>query len=400
MNIAIIGGGAAGFMAAITAKSDSPTSEVSIFEKNSKLLSKVKVSGGGRCNVTHACFNNSTLTTFYPRGSKFLKKAFVHFSTVDTVNWFQNRGVELKTESDNRMFPSSNTSQSIIDCLIKECEKIGVQIKIKQEINAIYFNDNQLSIQIADHKIKYEKIIIATGGANHINKYDWLKKIDIKIVPPVPSLFTFNMPSETINSLMGIVASNTSVRIQGTKQSQEGPLLITHWGFSGPAILKLSAFQAIHLSECNYNFKVHINWCNFSESEYLKIIAEERNSRRNIYNKNPFNLSNRLWEFLLQKVSIDKFKSWDQVSKKEFNKILNILLNDEYQVNGKTTFKEEFVTCGGVSLEEINPNTMEHKRIPNLFFCGEVLNIDGVTGGFNFQSAWTTGFLAGKNSAI
>ena len=400
MNIAIIGGGAAGFMAAITAKFESPTSEVCIFEKNSKLLSKVKVSGGGRCNVTHACFNNSTLTTFYPRGSKFLKNAFDHFSTIDTVNWFQNRGVELKTESDNRMFPSSNNSQSIIDCLLNECEKIGVHIKTKQEINAIYSIDNQLYIQIAESRIAFDKIIVATGGANHKNKYEWLKKININIVPPIPSLFTFNMPTEAIKSLMGIVAPNTSVRIQGTKQSQNGPLLVTHWVFSGPAILKLSAFQAIHLAQCSYNFKVQINWCDCSEAEYVKIISRERDSRRNIYNKNPFNLSSRLWEFLLEKISIDKSKSWNQLSKKDCNKILNKLLNDEYQVNGKTTFKEEFVTCGGVSLEEINPNTMEHKRIPNLFFCGEVLNIDGVTGGFNFQSAWTTGFIAGKNSAV
>jgi predicted Rossmann fold flavoprotein len=398
MRIAVIGGGAAGFMAAITAKQSSPKSEVFLFEKSNKLLSKVKVSGGGRCNVTNACFSISELSKKYPRGGAFLKKSFPHFFTKDTIDWFESRGVKLKAENDNRMFPITDNSQTIIDCLLRECENEEVEIKLNNVVKKITKTDVGFILEINDEIIQVERVIIATGGSAKKQGFDWLSDLGLTIVDPVPSLFTFNMPSEKIKNLMGVVAKNTSVSIQGIKQKQYGPLLITHWGMSGPAILKASAWNARELKANSYNFNININWANLSEQEYISIISENKNSNRTISNKNPFDLPNRLWVFLLEKVNISNISTWNSLSKKESNRLLNTLLNDTYEVKGKTTFKEEFVTCGGVSLEEVNPKTLESKLHKGLYFCGEVLNIDGITGGFNFQAAWTTGFLAGKNS--
>ncbi len=398
MRIAVIGGGAAGFMAAITAKHSSPISEVLLFEKSNKLLSKVKISGGGRCNVTNACFSISELSKNYPRGGAFLKKSFPYFFTKDTIEWFEDRGVQLKAENDNRMFPITDNSQTIIDCLLNECKKVGVEIKLKKTLNKITKTDACFNLEINDEIIKVDRVIIATGGSPKKQGFDWLSELGISIVDPVPSLFTFNMPSEKIKDLMGVVAHNTSVSIQGVKQKQYGPLLITHWGMSGPAILKASAWYARELESKSYNFKININWSNLSEQEYISILSENKNSNRTISNKNPFDLPNRLWRFLLEKVNIPTDSTWNNISKKATNRLLNALLNDSYEVKGKTTFKEEFVTCGGVSLDEVHPKTLESKLYDGLYFCGEVLNIDGITGGFNFQAAWTTGFLAGKNS--
>jgi predicted Rossmann fold flavoprotein len=399
MKVAIIGGGAAGFFAAISCKAHHPDAQVTIYEKSGKLLSKVKVSGGSRCNVTHACFSISQLAKFYPRGEKQLKKAFGFFNTNHTVEWFESRGVELKTEADNRMFPTTDNSQTIIDCLMGEAEKTGVIIKLNSPVNSLAKKENGFELKIKDQLLSVDKVIVATGGSPKLPGYDWLKELGHTIVPPVPSLFTFNMPQEPVKELMGVVADPVSVRIQGTKLKSEGPLLITHWGMSGPAILKLSAFGARTFHDLNYEFKAQINWLGpINEEELRKQITSELTlmSKRKLANKNPFEIPNRLWLFLLNKLEINPDITWEELGKKNRNRLLNTLLNDVYQVKGKTTFKEEFVTCGGIALQNVSMRTMESKPCPGLYFAGEVLDIDGVTGGFNFQAAWTTGFLAGK----
>lgn len=400
MRIAIIGGGAAGFMAAITAKSHNGKNEVVLFEKSNKVLAKVKISGGGRCNVTNACFSVSQLVKNYPRGEKFLKNAFSQFYTHDTIDWFESRGVPLKAEADNRMFPISDNSQSIVDCLMNEIDKLGVQLKLQSVISKIEKVEDQFVLEINKQDNHFDKVIIATGGSPKLSGFDWLNNLQKNIVEPVPSLFTFNIPKDGITQLMGVVASNATVRIQGTKIKHSGPLLITHWGMSGPAVLKTSAFGARYLFDCNYNFNIQINWTKFNEEEYQNIIADNKTSNRIVTNKNPFEIPARLWNFIVQKSQISESKKWNELSKKDTNKLLNHLINDVYTVKGKTTFKEEFVTSGGVELNDINNQTMESKNCKGLYFCGEVMNIDGVTGGFNFQAAWTSGFLAGKNSTI
>lgn len=399
--IAVIGGGAAGFFAAISAKVHSPSSEVIIFEKTSKLLAKVKVSGGGRCNVTHACFKSSELAKFYPRGGKQLRKAFDQFNTQDTVDWFETRGVALKAEDDNRMFPTTDDSQTIIDCLMAETKKLGIRISISSAILKINKLTSNFELTLKSGVQTFDKVIIASGGSPKAEGFDWLKALGHEIVSPVPSLFTFNMPKEPIKELMGLSVPNASVRVQGTKLVQSGPLLITHWGMSGPAVLKTSAWGARALSDMNYQFVAHINWLGTVKENELRqmiegVIAEF--GKRMLRNKNPFDMPQRLWGFLLDKVGLSLEKLWSELGKKGINKLVNILLNDEYSVSGKTTFKEEFVTCGGVSLSDVDFKTMESRACPGLYFAGEVLDVDGVTGGFNFQAAWTTGFIAGKAS--
>ena len=400
MEIAIIGGGAAGFFAAISAKQHHPDASVTLYEKSGKLLSKVKVSGGGRCNVTHACFNVSQLARFYPRGSKQLKKAFGTFSTQDTVNWFENRGVKLKTEPDNRMFPVTDSSQTIIDCLVREAGTLGVKIKQNFQILSIRPDAGGYNLESKDGQIiTAGKVIITTGGSPKPEGFEWLKQLGHTIEHPVPSLFTFNMPQEPIKKLMGLSVSHTAVRVQGTKLKEEGPLLITHWGMSGPAILKLSAYGARVLNQLDYNFKVQVNWQgNLTEAEIQQVLSEQATNytRKKMLNANPFDIPNRLWDFLLAKIDLREDITWGELGKKGHNKLVNILINDIYEVSGKTTFKEEFVTCGGVSLQDVDFSTMQSRKMPGIYFAGEVLDIDGVTGGFNFQAAWTTGYIAGR----
>ncbi len=401
MNVAVIGGGAAGFFAAISCKAHHPDAHVTIYEKSDKLLAKVKISGGGRCNVTHACFSNSQLVKYYPRGEKQLKKAFAYFNPTNTIEWFENRGVKLKTEEDGRMFPITNASQTIVNCLMKEVEKSGISIELHQPIIAIEKENNNFKLTLRDKLIYADKVIIASGGSPKTEGFAWLEKLGHTIESPVPSLFTFNMPDEPVKILMGVSVDNCSVRIPGTKLKTEGPLLITHWGMSGPAILKLSAWGARVLKDLNYRFTIQINWLGAMNEDAARTILTKEimlHPKKKISNSNPFQLPGRLYNFLLSKVNINQDALLEEIGKKNENRLLNTLLNDEYKVEGKTTFKEEFVTCGGVKLDEVSMETMESKVCPGLYFAGEVLDIDGVTGGFNFQAAWTTGFIAGKLS--
>ena len=399
--ISIIGGGAAGFFAAISAKEHHPEVEVTIYEKSAKLLSKVKVSGGGRCNVTHACFDNKKLLTFYPRGANYLRKAFEQFNTRSTVDWFKNRGVELETLSDNCIFPKSNSSQTIIDCFLNEARKLGVKHLLQTPINDIHqLSNEQFTLVSTKETFIADRIIYTIGGQPKNNSLHWLEKFNHELVEPVPSLFTFNMPTEPIRDLMGIVVEETTTKIEGTKLEASGPLLITHWGMSGPSILKLSAFGARLLADRNYDFHILVNWLHNQKETEVRTTLEETlmtHSEKKMGNLNPFGLSTRLWHFLLEKSNISVDSKWKELQGKKVNKLINTLVNDRYHVSGKTTFKEEFVTAGGVGLSDVDFNTMESRKVKGLFFAGEVLDVDGVTGGFNFQAAWSTGWIAGKN---
>ncbi|MGF2411329.1 MAG: NAD(P)/FAD-dependent oxidoreductase [Ferruginibacter sp.] len=398
--LVVIGGGAAGFFCAINAARMNPDLQVTIAEKTNKLLSKVKVSGGGRCNVTHACFSIADMIKKYPRGAAFLKKAFHHFFTTDTIEWFAARGVELKTEGDGRMFPVTNSSQTIIDCLMKEANKYGVQILMNAEVKQLTKENDRFEISIADNRVLHADFIcIASGGYPKSVQFDWLKKAGHTIDTPVPSLFTFNMPGNAITALMGVVVENAVVKIMGTKLQEQGPLLITHWGMSGPAVLKLSAWGARELQTKNYEFKIVVNWIpDFNENTLREKMQQLRFdiAAQKIVNRNPFALPNRLWEYLLQQAEVDANLRWADLPAAKQNKLIKMLCVQEFAVKGKTTFKEEFVTSGGIELNEIDYNTMQSKKLPGLFFAGEVINVDGVTGGFNFQNAWTTGWIAAK----
>ena len=400
IQVAVIGGGAAGFFAAISCKHHNPNAAVVIFEKSAKTLAKVKVSGGGRCNVTNATYSISELSKNYPRGEKQLKKAFSQFMTTDTIEWFESRGVELITQDDQCIFPKAQDSQVIIDCLMNEVDKLGITIKLQTRIESITPINGAFKLAIrGQNEAIYDKVIIAMGGQPKMSGLEWLADLGHKIEPPVPSLFTFNMPKNTVTQLMGVVVNPASVKIPGTKLEDSGPLLITHWGMSGPAILKLSAWGARVLESKNYQFKVLVNWLNLkNEDEVRTSVDKVRNelSGKMIKNTNPFGLPNRLWTFLLDKYDINSELRWGELGKKGKNKMIQLLYIDEYDVSGKTTFKEEFVTCGGVSLSDVNFKTMESKVCPGMYFTGELLDIDGITGGFNFQAAWTTGFIAGK----
>jgi predicted Rossmann fold flavoprotein len=397
-NIAVIGGGASGFMAAITAKETNISSNVTIFEKTDKLLAKVKISGGGRCNVTNATYSLSKLIKSYPRGGKKLKKSFNIFNTKNTVTWFESKGVKLKTEEDNRIFPLSNNSESIVNILISTAEELAIRISLKSKVNKIQITKQGFILNINKEKLFFEKIIIASGGSAKSSGFEWISSLGYKIINPVPSLFTFNMPKNPITKLMGLSVSDVTVSIKGSSLKQTGPLLITHWGMSGPAILKLSSWGARDLADLNYDFTVQVNWLTLNE-EIVREKIMKISSNKKIYNHNPFIIPKRLWLFILEKLEIPEDKIWRELSKKNKNRLINTLINDEYEIKGKTTFKEEFVSCGGISLSEVNMLTMESKRHNGLYFAGELLDIDGVTGGFNFQAAWTTGYLAGKNSA-
>ncbi|MEQ9120883.1 NAD(P)/FAD-dependent oxidoreductase [Fulvivirga sp.] len=400
MRVAVIGGGAAGFFAAISCKTHHPKAEVVIYEKGSKLLSKVKVSGGGRCNVTHQCFDNKKLAAHYPRGEKFLRNAFSQFAVEDAIDWFESNRVVLKAENDGRMFPVTDDSQTIINALMTKARQLGIVLNLKQQAAQLLVKQGGLDI-ISHEGIEfsYNKVIVASGGSPKIEGLQWLEVLGHAISPPVPSLFTFNMPNEPVKALMGVAVERATIKVQGTKLKQSGPLLITHWGMSGPAILKTSAWGARELSDLGYKFKIQVNWVDDKSENDLRLMInemQENHHKRMVANKNAFGIPSRLWEFLMTKIGLRADIIWGEIGQKGVNKLVNVLLNDVYQVEGKTTFKEEFVTCGGVALSDINNETMESKRVPGLYFAGEVMDIDGITGGFNFQVAWTTGWIAGK----
>lgn len=401
MKVAVIGGGAAGFFAAIHAKENFPQAEVTIFEKSKKLLAKVKVSGGGRCNVTNGCTSITELSKAYPRGEKKMRKAFGVFNTKHTMEWFEKRGIELTIQDDNCVFPVSQNSQTIIDCFLNETRRLGVVVKTESPViglKPLETGEIQLDFR-GDNSAVFDKVIVATGGSPKRQGLDWLADLGHEIEEPVPSLFTFNMPHENVKELMGIVVEKTITKIQGTKLKSDGPLLITHWGMSGPSILKLSAFGARILSEMDYKFKIQVNWVNIQninlvEEELLRLVDEH--GQKQIASIRPYYIPDRLWRFLIEKAKLEPTKKWNELGKKGINKIVNILTNDIYDVQGKTTFKEEFVTCGGISLNSIDFKTMESRVCKNLYFTGELMDVDGITGGYNFQAAWTTAFIAGK----
>ncbi|MEI9945503.1 MAG: NAD(P)/FAD-dependent oxidoreductase [Chitinophagaceae bacterium] len=398
--LVVIGGGAAGVFCAVNAARMHPGLEVIILEKTNKLLSKVKVSGGGRCNVAHACFDILEMSKRYPRGNNFVKKTFHQFFTTDTIQWFEERGVKLKAEADGRMFPVTDSSQTIIDCLMKEVNKYRVEIRMMSEVRSVKPESDKLKVELSEGRhLVADFVCIACGGYPKMSMFEWLTSLGHSIEEPVPSLFTFNLPKHPIVELMGVSVEKARVKIIGTKLEQEGPLLITHWGLSGPAVLKLSAWGAKELSVKSYEFSITVNWLpEFSEQNLAEQFQTFRFSiaSQKITSKNPLGLPQRLWEFLVNYSDINKDTRWADLPAKNQNRLIRNLCACEFDVKGKTTFKEEFVTAGGIKLNEVDANIMMSKKVPNLFFAGEILDVDGITGGFNFQHAWTSSFIAAK----
>lgn len=396
VKIAVIGGGAAGYFAAIHASG--PGIQVLLFEKSPKVLSKVKISGGGRCNVTHRLMENSKLVKNYPRGEKFLKKAFAHFSIEDTFTWFESRGVPLKIEEDGRVFPRSNTSQSIVDALQEAADQLKVEFRLSTGIQAI--NPVAAGYELITDKGTFvaSRVIIASGGHPNLSSYGFVSTLKHKLIAPIPSLFTFNTPQEPIRELMGIAMPDAVVKLEGTKLSYRGPVLITHWGISGPAVLKLSAFGAAWLHEQQYTARAIIQWNGaLSEQDHVNQLQDYTlgHTQRKVVSHPLFGVPSRLWEHFCQNAGLGADQRYGELPKKLANKLVQQLFCYTVDMKGKTTFKEEFVTAGGIALEEVNPDTLESLLHPKLYFAGEVLNLDGITGGFNFQAAWTTGYLAG-----
>jgi len=397
--ILVIGGGAAGFFAAITS-AEKPDTHVFLYEATPHLLSKVKISGGGRCNVTHACFEPEQLVKNYPRGGRELLGAFHRFQPRDTLAWFNTRGVETKTEEDGRMFPTSDNSESIVNALTDAAQKNQVKILVQHGVKTIQYLNEKFEVELNSGEMElFDKVIIATGGNKSSGGLAIAESFGHTIISPVPSLFTFHIQDNRLVDLAGLSVEKVKVHANGTKLATEGPLLLTHWGMSGPAILKLSAWGAREFAECNYNFSIEINWVpEFSQTTLSKKLNEIRiaEARKQIATFSPLPIPQRLWERLLIAAEINPTTPWAHINNQQLDKLYKQLTQAEFTVTGKSMFKDEFVTCGGVKLSEINFKTMESRKQPGLFFAGEVLDIDGVTGGFNFQNAWTTGWLAGQ----
>jgi predicted Rossmann fold flavoprotein len=396
-DIIIVGGGAAGFFTAINIVEKNPKLKVAILERGAEVLQKVRISGGGRCNVTHACFEPNELVKFYPRGEKELRGPFHQFCSGDTIEWFEKHGVELKIEADGRMFPVSNSSQTIIDCFLKATQKLGIAVLTGQSVQSIFKKENEWKIETQTENYLAEKLILATGSNPKI--WEMLQSFGHAVITPVPSLFTFNIKDSRIKELPGVAALAT-VKVKDTKLTSTGPLLITHWGMSGPAILKLSAWGARILHDKNYQFTIFVNWLNDADKEdvekKLKELKQEH-AKKSVSKKSPFEITNRLWESLVLASGIEVETKWADLSKTQLQTLANQLTNATFRVNGKSTFKEEFVTAGGIDLKEINFKTMESKLHQNLYFAGEIVNIDAITGGFNFQNAWTSGFIVANS---
>lgn len=401
LRIIVIGGGAAGFFGAITAAETFPGATVAILEKNRTVLNKVRISGGGRCNVTHACFDNRQLIKNYPRGEKLLRPLLNQFDATATVRWFEDKGVVLKTEADGRMFPSTNTSETIVDCLTRTAHRLGISVRTSCGVSRLQATGNGWAIELlSGETLTADRVLIATGGYPQESAYGWLPQQTEALISPVPSLFTFNVPDSPYLSLAGVAVSDAKVYVVGTKQEQRGPVLVTHWGFSGPAVLRLSAWAARDLANVDYRFMLRINWVPTHTENDLRIALQDfrqQHGRKQVVSQNPFKLPSRLWEALAAESGILENQRWADLPAKSLNRLIERLTNSQFQVAGKSTFKDEFVTCGGIALGSINPQTLESKQQPGLFFAGEVLDVDGITGGFNFQNAWTTGYIAGKH---
>jgi predicted Rossmann fold flavoprotein len=408
--IVVLGGGAAGFFGAIACAEANPTQPVLLLEKSPKLLGKVRISGGGRCNVTHACESAAQLIQHYPRGGRQLKEAFQKFGVADTINWFAKRGVTLKTEADGRMFPTTDNSETIARALEDAARRAGVRIFTRtaaEQITPLPQGGFALALSgegsaALGSTLHVSRLLVATGGNSKSGAYDWLRDLGHAVAEPVPSLFTFNVPASPLRELPGVSVAHARVVIAGEKLQYEGPLLVTHWGVSGPAVLKLSAWGARRLHELGYHSTALINWVPAHTDETLRLWAQQfrlDNGKKQVAAHSQFGLPTRLWRTLVEQAGLGAETRWSEVPAKAQNRLLELLLRTPLQVQGKTTHKEEFVTCGGIPLAEVNFKTMESRRVPGLYFAGEVLDVDGITGGFNFQAAWTTGFLAGQAMA-
>jgi len=399
MRVIVIGGGAAGFFAAITSAVKYPNSHTILLEAGKVPLTKVRISGGGRCNVTHHCFDAAQLIQYYPRGSKELRGAFSRFNPGDTIAWFNREGVQLKTEADGRMFPVTNSSETIVECLLKAAEKAKVIIKTQTPVVKVAPGFTVVLKQ--GEELQCDRLLIATGSSPL--GYRWAKDLGHQIEPPVPSLFTFNIRDSRLEGLSGVSVESVSLSLATVgknRLTQTGPIVITHWGLSGPAVLKLSAWAARLLHQHNYKLSLIINWLPEYPGESLKeelLKLKTSSAKKQVYSHCPFKLPKRLWQRLVETVNIQTERTWAELSNAQLTALCQELKQGTYNISGKGVFKEEFVTCGGVSLSEMDFKTMQSKVCPGLFFAGEVLDIDGVTGGFNFQSAWTTGWIAGQS---
>jgi len=395
-DLVVVGGGAAGFFTAINCAENHPGMCIAILERGQEVLGKVRISGGGRCNVTHACFEPNALVKYYPRGERELRGPFHQFCSGDTVEWFAQHGVELKTEADGRMFPLSNTSDTIVQCFTQTAKKLGIQVLLGQSVQELIPQESGWKIHTVTGNFSCDQLLLATGSNPKI--WEMLQTLGHQMVAPVPSLFTFNCKDSRIVNLMG-VSTQAQIAVLGTKLLETGPLLITHWGMSGPAVLRLSAWGARLLAEKQYQFTVQINWLPDQTLEQtlgqLQRLRTEL-AKRAVQSKSPFDLPNRLWESLTSAAGFQEQTKWADSTKMQLQQLAEQLCNCQFKVNGKSTFKEEFVTAGGIDLKEVQFKTMQSKRYPSLYFAGEIVDVDAITGGFNFQNAWTSGFIAAK----
>lgn len=405
LRVVVIGGGAAGFFGAVACARSHPHTQVTLLEASRQPLAKVRVSGGGRCNVTHACFDPAGLVPNYPRGGKALRGAFSRFQSIDTVKWFASNGVKLKTEPDGRMFPTTDSSETIVDCLMKAAHYAGVELLTGTTVVSVVKQNNEFVIELkTGEKVTCDRLLLATGS-NPLG-YQIAKSLGHTIEPPVPSLFTFNIIDKQLKELAGISANPVKLRLSvdsKTYLEQTGPLLITHWGLSGPAVLKLSAWGARVLHDRAYQATLLINWQPQENSDQLRaklLQVKAENAKKAIALHRGIDLPHRLWQYLIARAQIGVEQRWAELSNKALNQLIQELTQGSYQIQGKGAFKEEFVTCGGVNLKQVDFKTMASRITPGLYFAGEILDIDGITGGFNFQSAWTTAWLAGQAMGI
>ena len=387
LKTAVVGGGAAGFFLAVNLKEMMPQMQVTIFERSQRVLAKVEVSGGGRCNCTNSFREVRDLQEVYPRGHRLMKRLFHTFDYHDAYQWFERHGISLVTQDDECVFPQAQDSHVIIDCFLSLARRYAVEIRRGSKVQSL------------DDVRGYDFVVVTTGGAPHGEGLRWLADLGHEIEPPVPSLFTFSVPDDRLHQLKGVV-TEAEVMLPGTKLRASGPLLITHWGMSGPAVLKLSSYAARHLAEHNYQMPLSVDWVCQHECDVQAVLAGQasRQPQKQLHTFSPFGLQQRLWAYLVEKALADRSTiRWAELNQKDMNRLTNVLTNDSYQIAGRAAFKEEFVTCGGISLKSVNPATLESRYVPHLYFAGEVLDIDGITGGFNFQAAWTTAYTVANS---